>query len=153
MPTEPLLDIMRRTMTNLAFVEANEGPNGPYEVTQLLNSFLGALVHPWEAMQDDLMKLSMTEARSRGFPFIQKELSTDADPDTFGALLRLMRHGMAHGNIAFIADDRAQIRGVRIWNTDPRNRARTWGAEVVVNDMRRFLVLFVQLIEERHRTP
>ena len=43
---EPLLDIMRRSMANLAFVEAHAGPSGPYEVTQLINTFLGALTHP-----------------------------------------------------------------------------------------------------------
>ena len=38
MPTEPLLDIMRRSMANLAFVEAHAGPAGPYEVTQHINT-------------------------------------------------------------------------------------------------------------------
>jgi hypothetical protein len=46
MPIEPVRDIMRRTMQNLKFVEGHRGANGPYEVTQLLNSFLGALAHP-----------------------------------------------------------------------------------------------------------
>jgi len=54
MPTQPLLDIMRRSMANLAFVEEHAGPSGPYEVTQLVNTFLGALAHPFEAMRDDL---------------------------------------------------------------------------------------------------
>lgn len=34
MPTEPILDIMRRSMANLRFVEQAAGPNGPFEVTQ-----------------------------------------------------------------------------------------------------------------------
>jgi hypothetical protein len=48
MPYEPVLDIMRRTMANLEFVEEHKSDIGPFEVTQLLNSFLGALAHPWE---------------------------------------------------------------------------------------------------------
>jgi hypothetical protein len=28
-PTEPLLDIMRRSMANLTFVDAHSGPEGP----------------------------------------------------------------------------------------------------------------------------
>jgi hypothetical protein len=43
MPTEPIRDIMRRTIANLEFVERHATPNGPYEVTQLLNSFSARL--------------------------------------------------------------------------------------------------------------
>ena len=70
MPTEPLLDIMRRSMANLAFVEGNAGPEGPYEVTQLVNTFLGALAHPFEAMRDDLNSLSLADAAALGWPRI-----------------------------------------------------------------------------------
>ncbi|RWK45170.1 MAG: hypothetical protein EOR73_27830 [Mesorhizobium sp.] len=42
MPTQPLLDIMRRSMKNLEVVEAHAGPAGPYELTQL--RFLGLFV-------------------------------------------------------------------------------------------------------------
>ncbi len=48
MPNEPLRDVMRRTMKNLEFVERSATPTGPFEVTQLINSFIGALAHPWE---------------------------------------------------------------------------------------------------------
>lgn len=34
MPTEPILDIMRRSMANLRFVDQATGPDGPFEVTQ-----------------------------------------------------------------------------------------------------------------------
>jgi putative restriction endonuclease len=33
MPTEPLRDMMRRTMENLEFIEGKAGPSGPFEVT------------------------------------------------------------------------------------------------------------------------
>ena len=46
MPIEPIRDIMRGTIANLEFVETHARPNGPYEVTQLINSFLGTLAHP-----------------------------------------------------------------------------------------------------------
>jgi hypothetical protein len=78
MPTEPLLDIMRRSMANLTFVEANASPDGPYEVTQLVNTFLGALAHPFEAMRDDLRALPLAEAASRGWPTIANERPGDA---------------------------------------------------------------------------
>ncbi|KAA5595716.1 HEPN family nuclease [Blastochloris sulfoviridis] len=150
MPTKPLLDIMRRSMANLVFVEAHAGPTGPYEVTQLINTFLGALAHPFEAMRDDLMALPLTESETLGWPRIAKERPSDKDPKSLGDLVRLMRNGMAHGNIDFVSDGKAQVQALRIWNTAPSG-ARTWGAVISVSDMRRVLDLFVDLIERRHK--
>jgi hypothetical protein len=48
-PEQPVRDIMQWTMMNLEFIEAQprDPRTGPFEVTQLVNSFLGALAHPW----------------------------------------------------------------------------------------------------------
>ncbi|MER9465392.1 HEPN family nuclease [Mesorhizobium sp. M0482] len=151
MPTEPLIDIMRRSMANLAFVEAHAGSDGPYEVTQLVNTFLGALVHPFEAMRNDLMELPLAEAAVLGWPSIARERPDDSEPASLGGLIRLMRNGMAHGNINFLSDGKGQVHSLRVWNTQPKTHARTWGAVVAVQDMRRLLSLFVELIEYRHK--
>lgn len=152
MPTKPLLDIMRRSMANLAFVEAHASHGGPYEVTQLVNTFLGALAHPFEAMRHDLMALAVSDAATLGWPSIRKERQSDSDPSSLVDLVRLMRNSVAHGNIEFLSNKEDQIHALRLWNTDPRTRARTWGAIVTIGDMRQFLQGFVGLIEERHRT-
>src|SRR5438876_2348403 len=99
MPRVPVGDLMRRTMENLAFVEAHADPNGPFEVTQLVNSFLGALAHPWEKFTAELGKVSIAQAEADGWPRLTKEYATDRDPRDLGELLRLVRNGMAHGNI------------------------------------------------------
>jgi hypothetical protein len=52
MPHEPVLDIMRRTMRNLAFIGQRVSIGDPFEVTQLINSFLGALAHPWGKLEE-----------------------------------------------------------------------------------------------------
>lgn len=62
-----------------------------------------------------------------------------------------MRNSMAHGNIDYLSDGKGQIYALRVWNTHSRTAARTWGALVPVADMRRFLGLFVELIERRHK--
>ena len=80
MPTEPVRDIMRRTMANLAFIERHKSDSGPYEVTQLINSFLGALAHPWEDMKTELRGITLSEGETRGWPRIVKEHTTDHDP-------------------------------------------------------------------------
>ena len=152
MPTKPLLEIMHRSMANLAFVEEHASQTGPYEVTQLVNTFLGALAHPFEAMRHDLMALAVSDAATLGWPSIRKERPSDTDPSSLVDLIRLMRNSMAHGNIEFLADGKGQIHALRLWNTNPRTQARTWGAMVTIADMRQFLEGFVSLIEERHRT-
>lgn len=150
MPSEPVHDIMRRTMANLAFVEKNAQPDGPFEVTQLINSFLGALAHPWEALQADLMALPLADAAKRGWPAIVKERATDADPSSLGDLVRLMRNSFAHGNITFLPGARGEIQALRVWNTHPRSKQRTWGTIVTVADARMFLIRFAELAEEIH---
>jgi hypothetical protein len=149
MPTEPIRDVMRRTIANLEFIEHHAGPNGPYEVTQLLNSFLGALAHPWEAMRNDLLALPLAEAADRGWPMIQKERPSDCDPESLGDLIRLMRNGFAHGNIELLPGKKGEIRALLVWNNNQSGR-RTWGAMITVEAARKFLLCFVELIDELH---
>jgi hypothetical protein len=78
MPHEPVLDMMRRTMANLAFIERNATSGGPFEVTQLINSFLGALAHPWESLKHELNGMSLASATERGSPKLEKELPREA---------------------------------------------------------------------------
>jgi hypothetical protein len=151
MPTEPLLDVMRRSMANLAFIEAHASPAGPYEVTQLVNTFLGALAHPFEAMRDDLRTLPLAEAATHGWPTIARERPGDTEPSSLGDLIRSLRNALAHGNIEFLSDGKGEIKAIRLWNTEPRTHRRIWGAVVTVPHMRRFLLAFVDLIEQRHR--
>jgi len=151
MPYEPVLDIMRRTMANLEYIEDRASRQGPYEVTQLLNSFLGALVHPWEALRVDLNAISLSEAGARGWPSIRKERLSDDQPASVGDLVRLVRNGVAHGNLTFMPGQAGEIRAIRVVNKDPRqNWKRTWGAIITVEDMRAFLACFVRLAEELH---
>jgi hypothetical protein len=146
MPQVPVRDIMRRTIQNLEFIERHAGADGPYEVTQLLNSFLGALAHPWEAYRDDLATVRLEAAHEAGWPRIVKELTSDREPDSLGDLVGLMRNAVAHGNIALLPSAASDIRALRLWNIN-RGR-RTWGTIITVADMRAFLVCFVALAEQ-----
>jgi hypothetical protein len=148
MPHEPLRDVMHRTMHNLEFIEAQKTPHGPYEVTQLLNSFLGALAHSWEIYQSELCNRSLPDAAAIGWPNIAKERPRDRDPESMGDLVRLMRNAIAHGNVEFLPGPAGDIQALRMWNKD-RGR-RTWGAVITVANMRAFLASFVNLAEELH---
>jgi hypothetical protein len=150
MPTEPLLDIMRSSMANLSFVESRASPTGPYEVTQLINTFLGAFAHPFEAMRTDLIALPLADAAEQEWPTIVRERTDDTEPSSLRDLIRFMRNGLAHGNIEFLSDGKRQIRAIRSLNSQPHSRRRIWGAVATVADVRWFLGAFVALVEQRH---
>jgi hypothetical protein len=147
MPHEPVLDIMRRTMRNLAFIEQHASSDGPFEVTQLINSFLGALAHPWESLKSELNSISIADAKSRGWPIPQEEKAADQAPTTLGDVMRLLRNGLAHGNISFVPGGQGQIAALRIENRNVKGR-RTWGVIITPENMKQFLERFVALVEE-----
>ena len=149
MPYEPVLDIMRRTMANLEFIEEHKSDDGPFEVTQLLNSFLGALAHPWENLKEELNSISLEDVEREGWPNPQRERETDQLPSSLGHLIGHLRHGVAHGNISFLRGGHGEIAALRIENR--YKGVRTWGATVTLDAMRRFLDRFVALVEELQR--
>ena len=145
MPREPILDMMRRTMGNLEFVEHHAQRDGPFEVTQLINFFLGALAHPWETLKVDLFAIPLSSAQAAGWP-VPEQQDGRTTPQLLGDLLRFIRNGIAHGNLSFFPDHRGQIQAIGIANYD-RGR-RTWSGVISVRDMRALLERFVALAEE-----
>jgi hypothetical protein len=141
---------MQRTMFNLAFIEGEKTPDGPFEVTQLVNSFLGALAHPWEKYCTDLDELPLAKASELGWPELCKEQDTDEEPKSLGEMLRLVRNGFAHGHLEYIPDSSGDIGRIRFWNENPKRKGgkRTWGSVLTVEDLRRFLECFVALADE-----
>jgi HEPN pEK499 p136 len=146
MPFDPIRDPMKRTMCNLRYIKRHCSDDGPYEVTQLVNSFLGALAHPWEHHKAQLKQMSLLEAEKKGWPILEKELPTDRDPKNLGDLLGLVRHSFAHGNIKFLGEDSCEITGLQFWNICEGKR--TWGSVATVKQLGQFLDRFVELAKE-----
>lgn len=149
MPHEPVLDVMRRTMANLAFVEQHAGREGPFEVTQLINSFLGALAHPWEKLAPSL-DMPLEQAALEGWPIPSSDAGVGPAPPSLGDLVRLLRNGVAHGNLRFLQGGRGEIKAIQIENFNKAGR-RTWRGTITVENMRSLLHQFVVLIEDIHR--
>ena len=148
-PSDPVQDIMHRTMYNLRYIETRATSDGPYEVTQLINSFLGALAHPWEENKPRLNETTLDEANKRGWPELKNERAEGNDPTSLGDLLRLVRNAFAHGNIEFIPRPNNEIESIRFWNNN-REGSRTWETILTVSDLRNFLARFVDLADEIH---
>jgi hypothetical protein len=64
-----------------------------------------------------------------------------------GDVIRLLRNGLAHGNISFLSGGQGQIAALRIESHNGQGR-RTWGVIITPENMKQFLERFVALAEE-----
>jgi hypothetical protein len=158
-------ELMDRTMTNLGIIDSlhssNRSADGlhPFEVTQLVSSFQGALAYPWEKLRirhhgDEPWDIEFGELEKRyGFPKLCPARSDDTSPENFRDMIQQLRNGMAHGNIEFYSDLKREIGHIEVWNQ--QNGRRTWGTSMTAKQMRQFLEAFVRfaknplVIEER----
>jgi hypothetical protein len=149
----PARDVMIRTIWNLDFVneyrkrEDCGRSEGPFEVTQLVNSFLGALAHPWERLTEILDTMQLTEIESLQWPEVPNDDEAGKALDTVGDLVRLVRNAFAHGNIEFLPNDDNEIRAIRFWNENGQGE-RTWGSTLDIETLQRFLYCFVKIAED-----
>ncbi|MFT4038726.1 MAG: HEPN family nuclease [Thermomicrobiales bacterium] len=148
-PDDAMHEVMRRTLLNLDFIAVHKSPAGPYEVTQLVNSFAGAMIYPWEKQRYNALahykQIDLAEARLKGWPVLEKELDTDVEPANYHVMLGYIRNAFAHGNIEFISN-KDVIGALRIWNCEFREpKKRNWGAIVTIRDIEVFLMFFCDL--------
>src|SRR5688572_954188 len=98
-PEQPVRDIMQRTMMNLELIEAQprDPRTGSFKVTQLVNSFLGALAHPWERHRHRFNDLPLEAAYVEDWPRGFGHRNHPETPvRTLGTLLRHVCNALAH---------------------------------------------------------
>lgn len=149
--------IMDRSIQNLEIIKcvriAREADGndvesqGPHDVTQLLNSFLGALIQPWEEIRKDgsvgsAMKepISRLVSRNLNWPFPAKEWPGDRDPKNYAQLLTWMRNAFAHSNLE-LQGSGSSIETIRIWN-ECNCGNRSWGTRLSIDELEDFLYFF-----------
>jgi hypothetical protein len=119
-----------------------------YEITQLVNSTLGLLVFPQQEYVDQIPHTPLEELEQNGWP-IPRVTGGFQQVSDLNQLVRYLRHAIAHFNIEFIGDGQGKIGGLRVWNNDPGNGKRIWEAELSVDDFRKFLNRFADLLQEK----
>lgn len=184
---QPVLALMYRTMHNLEFIEAHKRDDGPiefiearksgddrpFEVTQLINSFLAIVAHPWDQLLDkgklkaNVQSEIVLDCRFPTVPALplpeQLKKAKPAQAESIGGLLRVIRNGVAHGNIELI--DRHMlgelrdtyplqrvgendIAGIKVWN---RCEGETnWITALSVSELRQFIYATLRLCENRN---
>lgn len=163
------------TPSPITYSHSQSSANKVWEVTQIINSFLGIVAHPRERLLDrsKIKWITLNDQRvvSLGLPEIKSSWEFDSEePRTISQLLRLLRNGIAHGNIELygIQDlkkygkdvpgnssiDPQEIAGIEIWNEDNSN-SRTWGTILTIDELARTLNAFALLAldESWHEKP
>ncbi|MGN6370354.1 MAG: HEPN family nuclease [Phycisphaerae bacterium] len=143
-PRYPVREMMRRTMRNLQFLQDRATLKGPYATTQLINSFLCALVHIKEKYD---RHIPQTILPVPGWNVITT--SPFIAPKTIRALVVLLRHAVAHGNVEMLPDSgqrNGEVAFIRLWNVPPSTNKKNWEATISVQDLGTLLDSFVELM-------
>ena len=147
---EVIRDFAERTRANLRAIERLQSEGGRvYEITQLVNSTLGLLVFPQQKYVNQIPHLPLEQLEQHGWP-IPKIRGDFRQVSDLNQLVRYLRNAIAHFNIQFIGDGQNQICLLRVWNTDPRSRRKTWEAELSVDDLRKISNRFIDLLLNEH---
>jgi len=144
---EFIVDFAKRTRANLEFIERAAGSD-VFEVTQLFNSMLGLLVFPQQSYMDPIPQTPLQELVASGWPRI-KILIGDPSYENLRQLIRMLRNGVSHCNVTFIADDQNRLTGLRIWNHKNvrKKLLKNWEAELSIEDLRTIALKFIELME------
>lgn len=167
---QPVLLLMYRTIHNFEFIDRKKSHAGPFEVTQLINSFLALVAHPWDQLLDQKklegVGIESIQFKECGFP-VFPSLPVEGDSAKVGnayELLRVLRNGMAHGNMELL--DRKTLRrlrqsgplprvaeteiaGLKLWNRRSENGPVTWCTALNIYELQQTLRSMMRLCEKR----
>lgn len=144
-------DFARRTRENLRQLRRLQASGAEiYEFTALVNSMLGLLVFPQQRYVDSIPETPVDELARQGWP-IPRVVGQFPQVPNLRQLIRYLRNAISHFNIEFLADQRGQLAGLRVWNVDPRSNRTTWKAELSESDLDEIAHRFVAMILRESR--
>jgi HEPN pEK499 p136 len=167
---QPVLLLIDRTLQNLEFIDRHKRQDGPFEVTQLINSFLTVIAHPWAQLLDQnklkQVKLESKVFRECEFPEFRSLTITGepAEIESVYDLLRVLRNGMAHGNIELLSRNALrnlrqtgplprvqgdEIAGIKLCNRKPKEDVITWCTALGIYELRQIVPAMMRLCQKR----
>lgn len=120
--------IVKNTMYNLEFIEENKASDGPFEVTQLINSFLMVVLQNLD------------------------DLKSDWNSENPSIDITNIRHALAHGNISFEPDENKEIKTIHLWTCLKGAKKVKWDCRLDIEKLRDILEKFVKFVE-KHNPP
>lgn len=176
----PALAIFDRTLVNLEHIQAQQNSAYVFEFTALVNSLLGILVHPWDQLlsQGKLEGIRLEDQRVNdwGFPICTSSRphkqgdpevcspDQNPDPENLGKMLRLLRNGIAHGNIEVLDLDAYELRraprpvsvkrtndivALELWNSPVNSHTRVWGTVLTNRELKKLITGMRRLVNDR----
>ena len=142
----PIKDIVLRTLKNQDVIDKlKEAKLDVYETTALINSTLGLLILPQQALLDKIQDISHENLTKEKWPIpvICKEYN---QKPSLKELIRHLRNSIAHSRITFTTDDRREISGIELKDFDQRKNKATCEASMDIPQLRIFLKKFSELI-------
>lgn len=141
-----------RTKQNLEFIDTAAKTNPDvYEVTQLVNSFLGLLVFPQQKYFDKIPKTPIETLQAEGWPI---PCASD-NCKNLQDLMRCLRNAVAHFNIEFCGNQ--EITSLKMWNYPYDNETGklktnrpSWEITLDLTQLRAIIDRFSALIIRRH---
>ncbi len=140
-PEDKISGVLDRTIYNLEFINEHCHPDGPFEVVQLVNSFMGAAIHPWENLLKEHEQLVNLSENDVNWPPLTKANPNDDDPIDFHEQLAWIRHAFAHGNIEYV-NAGGKISGIDIRNSGfskKQNKRINWGTHLDIDTLGKLL--------------
>lgn len=146
-----IADFAKRTEANLQTIRRlakEDGAAPAFEVTQLVNSMLGLLVFPQQRYLDRIPETPIADLAREGWP-IPEVIGDHPQVPNLRQLIRMLRNAVAHFNLEFEPGVGNEIKGLIVWNTEPRTGDKTWKARLTVTDLDAITTKFVALLLDR----
>lgn len=140
-------DFATRTLENLYYIEtAEENGENTYEVTQLINSFLGLIVFPREQDEERVCRVSID-------PTILDNLRLGITGNTYTGrheevnlqnLIYHFRNAISHGHIEPHADRNKEISVLEFYDCNPYRKKEQFRIKVEISLLREFVCAFAE---------
>lgn len=149
MYTDFTRDFAERTLKNLDYIETSEkkGEN-TYEITQLINSFLGLIVFPQE---NDKARVSQVAIDSKIIQDLDVCITGNTYTGQYGAvnlqnLIYHFRNAISHGHIEPYANENGEIFKIEFQDQNPFKKNEEFRIEVEISLLRKFVRAFAEAL-------
>ncbi|NSL93550.1 hypothetical protein [Acetobacter syzygii] len=139
------VEIMRRSFINLDFIEASYQAYDLCEVTQLINTFLGAFIHPFEKSAKGKEFIRHFRGKPPPIPFESEAAGTLS----YLEFIYFVRHALAHGDLHYNPNKIKQIESITLWNA--KHKEKPIRITVSIQDMRYFLFDFKKCFDQIYK--
>lgn len=148
-------EYIERTLVNLQHIEKNVPAT--YEVTQLLNSFVGLLVLPREKGYDSIEDSDVSQCLLHRIQTAAKlclDGKRQSEDKSLRNIVRHLRNGICHFEVEFYGNkDIEEIRIIdKYTDENTKKTLRTFDAKFDMKLLREFVIEFGENTKNKHRT-